>query len=224
MEVLDHGYVRLQSIMGDDWTPVRAARVSFDAELKGEVADTRLLHYLLTHGHTSPFEMVELQWEVKCPIFVARQWVRHRTANLNEFSMRYADASTISDDDELEFYIPSEFRAQSTNNRQSSDGVVPNQLGACDIYNETLLNAGIAYRTLLERGVAREVARGTLPLATYTKFIWKNDLHNTLHFLKLRLGEGAQPEIQVYARAMKEQMEEKLPVIMGLWEEINDIH
>jgi thymidylate synthase (FAD) len=221
-EVLDHGYVKLQNIMGDDWTPVRAALVSIEEPLTGEVADTKLLRYLLTHKHTSPFEMVELQWEVKAPIFVARQWVRHRTANLNEFSMRYAEADRISEDGNVEFYVPANVRGQSTSNRQASG---PHLVGADATFNriryeQACLASVEAYESLLRGGVSREQARAVLPLSTYTKFIWKNDLHNTLHFLDLRLGEGAQEEIRVYAEAMRDQMKEKLPVIMGLWEEI----
>lgn len=219
IDVLDHGYVELVGILGDDWTPVKAARASFNQELKGEKDDTRLLRYLLQHGHTSPFEMVEMQWEVKAPIFVARQWVRHRTANWNEFSMRYAGPEKIAYGEEIEYYTPDTFLEQHENNRQASGGPIENQDWA---YREYALATEYAigrYNNLIKGGVTREQARNILPVSVYTKWIWKNDLHNTLHFLDLRLGEGAQPEIREYAQAMVTIMEAHLPVIMGLWKE-----
>jgi thymidylate synthase (FAD) len=224
VDVLDHGYVELIGLLGDDWTPVRAARASFDSELKGEKADTKLLRYLMEHNHTSPFEMVELQWQVKAPIFVARQWVRHRTANWNEFSMRYADPERISDEG-IDYYVPDKFFKQAEDNRQaSSDEEVITEKGYSPDYYYRLANeqALSIYRSLIDRGVTREQARNVLPLSVYTKWIWKNDLHNTLHFLNLRLGEGAQPEIRQYAQAMVDIMKVHLPVIMELWEERRD--
>lgn len=205
MDVLDKGYVKLVDIMGNDWTPVEAARVSYNAGLKGEEQDTKLMKYLLRNGHTSPFEMVEIMWEVKAPIFVARQWVRHRTANWNEVSARYTEVD--------EFYIPDKWRGQDTKNKQGSVGTAFTE----EDYYVTCLRSLETYRGMLRDGVSREMARMVLPQSMYTKWVWKNDLHNTLRFLKLREDDHAQWEIQQYAKAMRTQLEEKLPTLMSVW-------
>ncbi len=206
----DVGYIELLDIMGDDWEPVRAARVSHDQGLKGESQDTKLLNYLMVHGHTSPLEMVEVKFEVYAPLVVARQWVRHRTANWNEVSYRYTEL------DPPVFYKPAAWRAQDTKNKQGSDGLIENQEEADNLYNAACEGAAMDYRALLDLGVSREMARMVLPVSVYTKWMWKNDLHNTLHFLKLRLGEGASWEIRQYAEGMLWLLEQKLPVLMGL--------
>lgn len=215
--VLDHGHVKLLDMMGDDMTPVRAARVSYDDELKGIEQDSKLLKYLLTNRHTSPFEQVVLTWEMKMPIFVARQIVRHRTASLNEVSQRYTEL------DHPEFYIPEEFRKQDKINRQSSKTAM---IQDGDYMREQMsigyANAYNLYSAMLHANVAREQARIVLPLATYTKWIWTNDLHNTLHFLSLRMDDHAQWETRQYANAMFEIMKEKLPIIMGIWSDLNE--
>lgn len=216
-KVLDHGHVKLLDMMGDDMTPVRAARVSYDQELKGIKQDTKLLKYLIKNGHTSPLEQVVLTWEMKMPIFVARQIVRHRTASLNEVSQRYTEL------DPPEFYIPSNFRGQDNNNLQGSTNYgVTNQSVSDIILQEHFKYATQGYQRLLNMGVAREQARIILPLSTYTKWIWTNDLHNTLHFLKLRMDEHTQWETRQYAIAMYDIMKEKLPIIMTVWGELNE--
>ncbi|MDP2662396.1 MAG: FAD-dependent thymidylate synthase [Dehalococcoidia bacterium] len=215
-EVLDLGYVRLIDVMGDDWEPARAARTSYDQPLKGEEADTKLMRYLLRNRHTTPFEMVELKWEMKLPIFVARQIIRHRTANVNEMSGRYTEMPD-------EHYVPEEWRAQDTKNKQGSvaGGLdLTHQGAASAVYDFANKQAYDAYQSLLGIGVAREMARMILPLSMYTKWIWKLDLHNTLHFLELRLDSHATSETQQYARAMNALMRGVLPQTMKLWDEI----
>ncbi len=215
-KVLDKGHVKLLDMMGDDMTPVRAARVSYDDELKGIEQDTKLLKFLLTNRHTSPFEQVILTWEMKMPIFVARQIVRHRTASLNEVSQRYTEL------DPPEFYIPEEFRHQDTVNKQGSTNEWINDGDFMRTEMEAQYKeAHSLYRLMINYGVAREQARIVLPLATYTKWIWTNDLHNTLHFLSLRMDEHAQWETRQYANAMFDIMEQKLPIIMGIWKDLN---
>ena len=215
----DFGYVELLDMMGDDMTPVRAARVSYNQPLKGIEPDTKLLRYLMTHDHWSPFEQVALAWEIKLPIFVSRQILRHRTARLNEFSMRYADAAM--GEEEIDFYVPEEFLAQDAKNKQASAEPLEEQGPAFNLYITSLDTAAQTYRALLNQGVSREQARAVLPVATYTKMVWQNDLRNTLHFLRLRLDKAAQPETRDYALAMRDIMRQKLPIIMSLWEELN---
>lgn len=221
MKVLDKGSLRLLDSMGSDTTPVEAARVSYGESNYGDDRDKRLLRYLLTHGHTSPFEMVELMWEVKAPIFVARQWMRYRTANVNEFSMRYAEPDVISETDEIEFYVPDTFRKQSGTNKQASDGKIIGQEVAKKEYMTTHNLAIRTYRDLIRKGVAREQARAVLPVSVYTKFIWKNDLHNTLHFVEQRIHPDAQDEIRQYALAMRDILREEYPLIMEIWEDLH---
>lgn len=211
--VLDYGSVEIIDALGDDYTPaMRARRVE---EPRDWTLDGRLTRYMAQHDHTSPFEFVEVVWKVKCPIFVARQWLRHRTANVNEFSMRYDMP------EEVEYYHPETWRSQSSTNRQGSG----EPLGggevwfSDDAYDEGMEAAIAAYYELLERGVAREQARIVLPVSVYTEFVWKNDLHNTLHFLKLRTSEDAQWEIRQYANAMVELLKERFPLLMeAVWE------
>lgn len=207
--------IRLLDMMGDDWTPVEAARISYDQGLKGEAADTKLTTYLLKNRHTTPFEMVDMVWEVKLPIFVARQWVRHRTASINEESKRYTEAKD-------EFWVPKKLRAQDTKNRQGSEGVVSDlhQVLAVGMIEEHNKAAYDLYKYLLDIGTSREMARTVLPLSTYTHWIWKNDLHNTLHFLDLRTDPHAQEEIRLFAEVMVTIMTERLPVIMGVWNDL----
>jgi thymidylate synthase (FAD) len=193
---LDHGYVRLLDIMGDDQEIVNAARISYDG--KGKSADRALIRYLLRHKHTSPFEMAELKFELKMPIFVARQWVRHRTANMNEMSARYTE---LPDD----MFVPEELNLQSVDNKQGrgdqlDSRVEGEMIDLIDNFNKTSYEG---YQELLAAGVARETARGILPLNIYTKFVWKMDLHNLMHFLHLRLHPHAQEEIREYAEIIQ---------------------
>jgi thymidylate synthase (FAD) len=194
---------------------VRAARVSYGKGTKTVRDDEKLIRYLIKNEHWSPFEMVEFKFHVKAPIFVARQWFRHRTGSVNEISGRY---SVI----ENEFYIPEKWRLQDTKNRQGSRGKLDELTNeyATDAYTEALDYAYKAYEALLSAGVAREMARMVLPLSTYTQFYWKQDLRNLLHFLKLRLDEHAQWEIREYAKAILSLIESLVPVTIKAWKEI----
>lgn len=195
--VLDHGFVRLVDVMGDDTAVVDAARVSYGAGTSRTSDNRNLIRYLMRHRHTSPFEQCEIKLHLKMPIFVARQWIRHRTASLNEVSGRY---SVIND----EFYTPGDngWRTQSTVNKQGSEGVIKDS----DLYESdaigTISRSTICYKSMIEGGVSREQARIVLPLSTYTEFYWKIDLHNLLHFLSLRMDDHAQQEIRVFAEAI----------------------
>jgi len=200
VKCLNCGFVRLVDYMGGDESIVQAARVSYGKGTKTVNEDRGLIRYLMRHGHTTPFEMVELKFHVKLPIFVARQWIRHRTANVNEYSGRY---SVMKD----EFYVPDHtvIHRQSPRNRQGRAEVeVPADMRSRVL---DLLLAGqktmyAGYEELLEADIARELARINLPLSLYTEWYWKIDLHNLFHFLGLRLDAHAQYEIRVYAEAV----------------------
>ena len=209
--VLDQGFVRLVERMGSDAAIVRAARVSYGEGTKTVREDAALIDYLMRHRHTSPFEMVEFVFHVRAPIFVARQWFRHRTASYNEISGRYSVL-------EERFYRPAAWRAQDPANRQGSRG------GREDPEADRRLEAAYkeayrAYRELLDRGVAREEARIVLPLGLYTEFYFKQDLHNLFHFLRLRLAPDAQYEIRAYARAIAEIVKAHVPLAWAAFEE-----
>lgn len=222
MPVLDHGFVELIDIMGDDYEPARAARLSYkDGKERSTEADLKLSYYLLKHNHTTPFEMVELKWRVKLPIFVARQWVRHRTANINEFSMRYADPERLSEGDRIDFYTPDEWRRPNPDNKQGSiawDSPAKHNHATSE-YARAVQHAITNYHFLQREGIANEQARMVLPVSVYTEWIWKNDLHNTFHFLRLRADPHAQWEMQEYARAMIAILNGVLPNLMELWQE-----
>jgi thymidylate synthase (FAD) len=211
LPVLDHGFVRVIDYMGDDSAIVQAARVSYGRGTRRVSEDAGLIRYLMRHWHSTPFEMCEIKYHVKLPIFVARQWIRHRTANVNEYSARYS----ILD---REFYIPApeQLAAQSSANRQGRGEVLQgeeasNVLGLLrqdamqtyDHYAEMLNEdeAGTP-RDPARQGLARELARMNLTLNTYTQWYWKTDLYNLFHFLKLRADTHAQYEIRVYAEVM----------------------
>lgn len=200
IRVLDKGFVRLVDYLGGDARIVQAARVSYGAGTKTVREDRALIHYLMRNEHTSPFEQVILTFHCKMPIFVARQWVRHRTARLNEISGRY---SVMQD----EFYVPEpeQVRLQSQVNKQGRseetvDPVVAQQI--IERLAEDQRNLYRRYEEILEQGVARELARINLPLSLYTEWYWQIDLHNLFHFLRLRLDEHAQYEIRKYAEAI----------------------
>ncbi len=227
-DVLDHGFIELIDMMGDDREPARAARISYsDGVERTASQDQRLSLYLLANGHTTPFEMVQLKWRVKLPIFVARQWVRHRTASINEFSMRYADPERLSESDDVDFYVPKVWRRPDADNKQGS---IPPEVREEENENAWLsqwyirdIKQSISrYHWLINSGVANEQARMILPVSVYTEWIWLNDLHNTLHFLDLRDNEHAQWEIQQYAKAMKNIMHAQLPELMKIWEDIRE--
>lgn len=210
IKCLDKGFIRLVDYMGDDSSIVQAARVSYGKGTKTKRADRELIRYLIRHRHTSPFEMVEFKFHVKLPIFVARQWIRHRTANVNEYSGRYSEMKD-------EFYLPDieQIRPQSTSNRQGRGEQPLEEEQAKQVLNifeqahELLYKE---YKWLLSIDLARELARINLPLSTYTEWYWKIDLHNLLHFLKLRLDLLAQYEIRQYAKAIMELIEPIVPV------------
>ncbi len=214
---LNAGFVRLVDYMGGDESIVQAARVSYGKGTKSVNEDRGLIRYLMRHLHTTPFEMVELKFHVKLPIFVARQWIRHRTANVNEYSGRY---SVMKD----EFYVPQRgaIHYQSVRNKQGR-GVedVPADLRekVLAILTSSQQKMYGEYEQLLESDIARELARINLPLSLYTEWYWKIDLHNLFHFLRLRMDAHAQYEIRVYADAMAEITRQVVPVA---WEAFED--
>ena len=217
IKVLDHGFVRLVDYMGTDGAIVQAARVSYGKGTKKVSRDRELIRYLLGHQHTSPFEMVEFKFHVKLPIFVARQWIRHRTANVNEYSGRY---SVMKE----EFYQPErdQIRFQSEVNKQGrSDEEVPAELKDDFLgHHQTSQKEVYAkYNGYIDAGLARELARINLPLSLYTEWYWKIDLHNLLHFLRLRMDAHAQYEIQQYANVMAQIVKAACPIS---WEAFED--
>jgi thymidylate synthase (FAD) len=207
--VLDKGFVRLVDYLGGDERVVQSARVSYGTGTKTYREDAGLIDYLLRNGHTSPFEQVIFTFHVKMPIFVARQWVRHRTARLNEISGRY---SVMKDD----FYVPApeDIAPQSADNRQGRSGESLDDDDAGKVRAD--MEAGQrqaydAYSGLIDRGIARELARINLPLSLYTEMYWQIDLHNLFHFLKLRLDTHAQKEIRLYAEVLFELARKAAP-------------
>lgn len=216
INVLDQGFVRLIDVMGDDARIVQAARVSYGDGTKTVREDAGLIDYLMRHKHTSPFEMVEFTFHIKAPIFVVRQWFRHRTASVNEISARY---SVMRD----EFYLPdpSDLRAQSKKNKQVGEGVLPDDAAraAARRIRDAQRESFTVYEELLELGVARELAREVLPVGLYTEFYWKQNLHNLLHFLRLRLDWHAQLEIRAYADAVARFVSMAVPATWASFEE-----
>lgn len=222
IEVLDHGFVRVIDYMGDDAAVVQAARVSYGKGTKKVSEDAGLIRYLMRHRHSTPFEMCEIKFHVKLPIFVARQWIRHRTANVNEYSARYS----ILD---REFYVPApdQLGAQAVSNRQGRgdrlDGAEADAV--LRLLREDAERAYSHYEVMLNQredgsvidgnrqGLARELARMNLPLSYYTQWYWKVDLHNLLHFLSLRADPHAQYEIRVYAAAMLDVVRRWVPAV-----------
>ncbi len=209
-KVLDYGHVELVDVMGNDQAILDAARVSVSGEgVKATSKDEVLLRYLLRHTHTTPYEMVEFKFNCKMPIFVARQWIRHRTASVNEMSARYSVMPK-------EFYVPEldRIQEQSKNNKQGSGGLLP--LEVRQEMQQVISDCSEAsyqkYEELLEQGCARELARMVLPTNIYTQWFWKIDLHNLMHFLKLRLHPHAQYEIRVFAEEIARMVEEACPI------------
>ncbi len=199
--VLDHGFVRVVDYMGDDAAVVQAARVSYGAGTRSVSNDEGLIRYLMRHWHSTPFEMAEIKLHVKLPIFVARQWIRHRTANVNEISARYS----ILD---REFYLPdpSALAQQSAVNNQGRGEPLsePDAARVLDLLRDEATRTYATYESLLsgDTGLARELARMVLPANVYTQWYWKTDLHNLFHFLRLRADPHAQMEIRAYADAI----------------------
>lgn len=221
-ECLDKGYVRLADSMGSDLSIVRSARVSYNADWRADIGDApsdrKLIHYLWKNGHTSPFEAVQFTFEVQAPIFVFRQWHRHRTWSFNEVSARYTELPEV-------FFVPEpgDIGTPSKHNKQvrdimtvDPDGYVKasEQAGmiqaACEVSFEV-------YRELLASGVPRELARTVLPLGTYSRMFATVDLHNLLRFLNLRIHPHAQAEIRVYAEAIRELIRPVVPIAMDAW-------
>ncbi len=216
-QILDHGFVRLVDFMGSDAAIVQAARVSYGAGTTKKSRDRELIRYLLGHAHTSPFEMVEFKFHVKLPIFVARQWIRHRTANVNEYSGRY---SVMKD----EFYVPraEDIRFQSEVNMQGrSDENVPEDLQQefLEYLASSQKDVFANYKKFIDTGLARELSRISLPLSLYTEWYWKIDLHNLLHFLRLRMDSHAQMEIRLYAEKMAEIVAAICPMTMEAFDD-----
>ena len=216
IKCLDKGFVRLVDSMGGDNAIVQAARVSYGKGTSKVSQDRGLIRYLMRHRHTTPFEMVEFKFHCKMPIFVARQWVRHRTANINEYSLRYSEARD-------EFYYPSleNIQLQSALNKQGRMGDVPDEIKkkAQDYFKEISKRSFEMYSELNEAGIARELARALLPVNLYTEWYWKNDLHNLLHFVGLRSDDHAQYEIRVFSDAMAQFIKDTSPLA---WEAYDD--
>ena len=226
--VLDHGFIRVVDYMGDDAAVVQAARVSYGRGTKQVSQDAGLINYLMRHRHTTPFEMCEIKYHVKLPVFVARQWIRHRTANVNEYSARYSVL-------DREFYIPEpeQLAAQSSANRQGRGDVLEGDEAArvLQILKEDSTRAYDHYEEMLNerddgsvidadrQGFARELARMNLPINIYTQWYWKTDLHNLMHFLSLRADSHAQYEIRVYADAMMETLRKWVPLVADAFEQ-----
>jgi thymidylate synthase (FAD) len=224
LPVLDHGFVRVVDYMGDDAAIVQAARVSYGRGTRAANEDKGLIRYLMRHRHSTPFEMCEIKYHVKLPIFVARQWIRHRTANVNEYSARYS----ILD---REFYLPApaQLAAQSASNRQGRGDVLEGEEArrVLDLLREDATRNYDHYLEMLNEdedgkvidegrsGLARELARMNLTLNAYTQWYWKTDLHNLFHFLSLRADAHAQYEIRVYAEAMMTTAEAWVPIAAG---------
>jgi thymidylate synthase (FAD) len=214
--VLDKGFVRLVDYLGGDERVVQSARVSYGAGTKSYREDSSLIDYLLRNSHTSPFEQVVLTFHVKLPIFVARQWVRHRTARLNEISGRY---SVMKDD----FYVPApeDVALQSTDNKQGRSDVALAP-GDAEKIREAFVSFQKAsfdfYSSIVDVGIARELARINLPLSLYTEWYWQIDLHNLFHFLELRLDSHAQKEIRLYAQVLLEITKKVAPRCCGSFE------
>jgi thymidylate synthase (FAD) len=221
LPVLDQGFIRVIDYMGDDAAVVQAARVSYGRGTRRVSEDQGLINYLMRHRHTTPFEMCEIKYHVKLPIFVARQWIRHRTANVNEYSARYSVL-------DKEFYIPApeHLAAQATSNRQGRDRVLEGKEAqrVLDLLHQDAERAYAGYVELLNEdpstaprdpsrpGLARELARINLSLGFYTQWYWKTDLHNLMHFLTVRADPHAQYEIRAYAEAMLKTLKRWVPM------------
>jgi thymidylate synthase (FAD) len=225
INVLDRGFVRLVDCMPSripdaeesaDHAIAEAARCSYQRGTKSIRDDKMLIRYLMRHNHTSPLEMIEFKFHIKLPIFIARQWIRHRTANVNEMSGRYSEMPE-------EYYIPEadNLRTQSTINTQGSEGTVDVDKAKTIINQFTAECEGDfkLYREFLDSGLVREQARMVIPLSTYTEWYWKIDLHNLLHFLDLRCDAHAQQEIRVYADAIVDLIKPLVPWTLEAWQD-----
>lgn len=218
VKVLDHGFVVLKETMGSDATIAESARVSYGSGTKTISDDRNLLRYLMRHKHTSPFEMAEARFLVKVPVFVWRQWIRHRTANVNELSGRYSELPE-------EFFSPEKWREQSITNKQGGENPIEYSPLMFDEDGRYLVPKKVEelcfneYDNRLEAGISRELARTCLPVSHYTIAYWKCDLHNLLHFLKLRMHPHAQKEIRDYGDAIYKLLKEKFPITMEAFDD-----
>lgn len=226
INVLDHGFIRLIDYMGDDASIVQAARVSYGKGTKKLSQDRGLIRYLMRHRHTTPFEMCEIKLHVKLPIFIARQWIRHRTANVNEYSARYSVL-------DKEFYLPDYIAEQSTINNQGRGRLISDDLkqdyktriknhsdNSYDIYQYLLNEEDDKSNQNTDRpGLARELSRMVLPTNYYTQWYWKVDLHNLLHFISLRADSHAQYEFRVYAEIIAELVQKWVPLTYEAFED-----
>lgn len=215
VDPLDDGIssVALTRVSGSDVDAVNAARVSYGKQTSQlNERDKKLLRFLLEHKHTTPFEHNQLSFRIKAPLFVTRQWMRHRMHSYNEISYRYVKAP-------VEFYSPKYWRMQDTKNKQSSIGAFENH-DVSQAYTAAIEQSYKTYELLLEKGVCREQARAILPLCTYTEFIFTSNLHALMHFLRLRLSAGAQKEIRVYAASLLALAIPHFPVSLGIWQEL----
>jgi thymidylate synthase (FAD) len=216
-QCLNYGFIRLVDYMGNDAAIVQAARVSYGKGTKSISEDSKLLRYMMRHGHSSPFEMIELKFHARMPIFIARQWIRYRTANINEYSMRYSNPIE-------EAYVPNleDVRLQSKTNKQgSAEENLSSEdsqevINAIDAHNDESFKL---YNNFNGQDIARELARTVLPVGTYTEWYWKNDLKNIFHFLNQRLDQHAQPEIRVYAEAMANIVKQVAPIAYKSFED-----
>ncbi|MBK7981930.1 MAG: FAD-dependent thymidylate synthase [Ignavibacteriae bacterium] len=216
-KVLDDGFVRVVDYMGSDQSIVQAARVSYGAGTKQVSQDRGLIRYLMRHYHSTPFEMCEIKFHVRVPMDTWRQWIRHRTANVNEYSTRYSIAI-----DQFSKTNENDWRLQSTSNKQGSEGFLSAEDGRELSLEENKLHSEIwnIYNSRIEKGIAREQARKDLPLSTYTEAYWKIDLHNLLHFLRLRMDKHAQLEIRRYAETIGNEIVKKWVPLA--WEAFED--
>lgn len=218
--VLDKGFVRLVEFMGGDQGVVDAARVSYGGKSRGEEADRKLIAYLLKHKHESPFEHAFFKFHVSCPIFVMRQWIRHRMASYNEISARYTEVRD-------EFYIPEKWRAQDVKNKQGSVvAATLDHAALTERFEAQMKSAMAAYKDLLAAGVAREMARMVLPVNAYTEFYWTVNARALMNFITLRADVHAQWEIQQYAEALAHYFREKMPwsydaFLLHVWRGVN---
>ncbi|HUT85849.1 MAG TPA: FAD-dependent thymidylate synthase [Elusimicrobiales bacterium] len=215
IKILDKGFMRLVNYTGGDQMVVDSARVSFGSSSKDEKRNKLLIHYLLENSHMSPFEHSVFQLHVKCPIFVARQWMRHRWCSYNEVSARYTEVSD-------EFYIPEKFRTQDKTNIQGS--IESDKLDHEKLlkdYSECINNSMKCYRELLDAGVAREMARMVLPVSQYTQFYWTVNSRSLMNFISLRLDVHAQKEIRAYADAASKIFADVMP---WTWDAFNEIY
>lgn len=215
-QILDRGFVRLVDFLGGDLTAVQSARVSFGQETQGEEKDRKLIRYLLTHGHETPFEQCLFQFHIKCPLFTARQWFRHRWSSFNEISGRY----TVFD--ENEFYVPEKKRVQEKVNRQGSEIAETSDKEHSEhaekIRAATRQSLAV-YRELLEEGTAKELARIILPLNMYTQFYWSVNARSLMNFLRLRCDPHAQYEIRLYAECIRGIFRDKMPWTSEVFDE-----